>query len=100
MPKEKTKKITPMMQQWHSIRSQLSEDTLLLFRLGDFYEVFHQDAEKGSRLLGITLTQRNGIPMAGIPYHAADTYLQKLLNQGIKIAFALILFNASVKLLL
>ena len=87
MPKEKTKKITPMMQQWHSIRSQLSEDTLLLFRLGDFYEVFHQDAEKGSRLLGITLTQRNGIPMAGIPYHAADTYLQKLLNQGIKIAF-------------
>ena len=87
MPKEKTKKITPMMKQWHSIRSKLSDDTLLLFRLGDFYEVFHQDAEKGSMLLGITLTQRNGIPMAGIPYHAADTYLQKLLNKGIKIAF-------------
>jgi DNA mismatch repair protein MutS len=86
MPKEKTKKLTPMMQQWHSIRSQLSEDTLLLFRLGDFYEVFHQDAEKGARLLGITLTHRNGIPMAGIPYHAADTYLQKLLDQNIKIA--------------
>lgn len=86
MPKEKTKKITPMMQQWHSIRSQLSEDTLLLFRLGDFYEVFHQDAEKGARYLGITLTHRNGTPMAGIPYHAADTYLQKLLDQNIKIA--------------
>lgn len=86
MPKEKTKKLTPMMQQWHSIRSQLSEDTLLLFRLGDFYEVFHQDAEQGARLLGITLTHRNGIPMAGIPYHAADTYLQKLLDQNIKIA--------------
>ena len=75
------------MRQWHSIRSQLSEDTVLLFRLGDFYEVFHQDAEKGAKLLGITLTQRNGIPMAGIPYHAADSYLQKLLDQGIKIAF-------------
>ena len=86
MPNEKTKKITPMMQQWHSIRSQLSEDTLLFFRLGDFYEIFHQDAEKGAKLLGITLTQRNDIPMAGIPYHAADNYLQKLLNQGIKIA--------------
>lgn len=87
MPNEKTKKITPMMQQWHSIRSQLSDDTLLLFRLGDFYEVFHQDAEKGAKILGITLTQRNGIPMAGIPYHAADSYLQKLLDRGIKIAF-------------
>ena len=86
MPNEKTKKMTPMMQQWHSIRSQLSEDTLLFFRLGDFYEIFHQDAEKGAKLLGITLTQRNDIPMAGIPYHAADNYLQKLLNQGIKIA--------------
>ncbi len=74
------------MQQWHSIRSQLSDDTLLLFRLGDFYEVFHQDAEKGSQYLGITLTHRNGTPMAGIPYHAADTYLQKLLDQNIKIA--------------
>ncbi|MFL2825590.1 MAG: DNA mismatch repair protein MutS [Coraliomargaritaceae bacterium] len=87
MPNEKTKKMTPMMQQWHSIRSQLPEDTLLFFRLGDFYEIFHQDAEKGAKLLGITLTQRNDIPMAGIPYHAADNYLQKLLNQGIKIAF-------------
>lgn len=87
MTNEKIKKVTPMMQQWHSIRNQLPDDALLLFRLGDFYEIFHQDAEKGSRILGITLTQRNGIPMAGIPYHAADTYLQKLLNQGIKIAF-------------
>ena len=87
MPNEKTKKMTPMMQQWHSIRNQLPEDTLLFFRLGDFYEIFHQDAEKGAKLLGITLTQRNDIPMAGIPYHAADNYLQKLLNQGIKIAF-------------
>ncbi len=80
------KKLTPMMQQWHEIRARLADDTLLLFRLGDFYEVFQQDAERGAKLLGITLTHRHGMPMAGIPYHAADTYLQKLLDQGIKIA--------------
>ena len=80
------KKLTPMMQQWHEIRAKLSDDTLLLFRLGDFYEIFQQDAERGAKLLGITLTHRHGMPMAGIPFHAADTYLQKLLDQGIKIA--------------
>lgn len=80
------KKLTPMMQQWHEIRGQLSDDTLLMFRLGDFYEIFKQDAERGAKLLGITLTHRHGMPMAGIPYHAADGYIQKLLDQGIKIA--------------
>jgi DNA mismatch repair protein MutS len=80
------KKLTPMMQQWHEIRAKLNDDTLLLFRLGDFYEIFQQDAERGAKLLGITLTHRHGMPMAGIPYHAAETYLQKLLDQGIKIA--------------
>lgn len=78
--------LTPMMQQYHSIRSSLGADTLLLFRLGDFYEIFLEDAERGSKLLGITLTRRNGMPMAGIPYHAADGYIQKLLDQGIKVA--------------
>jgi DNA mismatch repair protein MutS len=78
--------LTPMMQQYHSIRSGLGADTLLLFRLGDFYEIFLEDAERGSKLLGITLTRRNGMPMAGIPYHAADTYIQKLLDQGMKVA--------------
>jgi DNA mismatch repair protein MutS len=86
MPAQKTKKITPMMQQWHEIRAKLSDDTLLLFRLGDFYEVFNQDAERGAEYLGITLTYRHGMPMAGIPYHAADNYIQKLLDQGIKVA--------------
>ena len=80
------KKLTPMMQQWHEIRARLADDTLLLFRLGDFYEIFKQDAEKGAKLLGITLTHRHGMPMAGIPYHAADNYMQKLLDRGIKIA--------------
>jgi DNA mismatch repair protein MutS len=75
-----------MMQQWHEIRAKLSDDTLLMFRLGDFYEIFKQDAEWGAKLLGITLTHRHGMPMAGIPFHAADGYIQKLLDQGVKIA--------------
>ena len=83
---DEAQKLTPMMRQWHDMRARLGEDTLLLFRLGDFYEIFLQDAERGAQLLGITLTHRHGMPMAGIPYHAADTYLQKLLDQGIKIA--------------
>lgn len=86
MAAEKPKKITPMMQQWHEIRAKLSDDTLLMFRLGDFYEIFLQDAEWGAKLLGITLTHRHGMPMAGIPFHAADGYIQKLLDQGVKIA--------------
>lgn len=86
IPQMAEKKLTPMMQQWHEIRAQLSDDTLLLFRLGDFYEIFLQDAERGAKLLGITLTHRHGMPMAGIPFHAADNYIQKLLDQGIKIA--------------
>jgi DNA mismatch repair protein MutS len=80
------KKLTPMMQQWHEIRAKLADDTLLMFRLGDFYEIFKQDAEWGAKLLGITLTHRHGMPMAGIPFHAADGYIQKLLDQGVKIA--------------
>ena len=86
MSSEKSKKLTPMMQQWHEIRAKLADDTLLMFRLGDFYEIFKQDAEWGAKLLGITLTHRHGMPMAGIPFHAADGYIQKLLDQGIKIA--------------
>ena len=54
MSADKPKKVTPMMQQWHEIRGQLSDDTLLMFRLGDFYEIFLQDAEWGAKLLGIT----------------------------------------------
>ena len=53
-----------MMLQWHEIRAKLADDTLLMFRLGDFYEIFKQDAEWGAKLLGITLTHRHGMPMA------------------------------------
>jgi DNA mismatch repair protein MutS len=75
-----------MMRQYWEIRHSLPEQTLLFFRLGDFYEMFGEDAEIGSRLLGIVLTQRQMIPMAGIPFHAAETYISKVLNGGYKIA--------------
>ena len=61
-------------------------DHLLLFRLGDFYELFAEDAELGARLLQITLTARQSVPMAGIPHHAADGYIARLVQAGQKIA--------------
>ncbi len=87
MANEKAKtKTTPMMEQYLEVKRGLPPRTLLLFRLGDFYEMFHDDAEDGSRLLGITLTQRQGTPMAGIPYHAAEGYIAKALAAGRKVA--------------
>ncbi len=80
------KKETPMMGQYRSIRNQLPDDVLLFFRLGDFYEMFFDDAVEASRILDIALTKRNKIPMCGIPYHAADTYLAKVLRAGKKVA--------------
>ena len=58
MPAEKPKKVTPMMQQWHEIRGQLADDTLLMFRLGDFYEIFLQDAERGAQLVKLARGER------------------------------------------
>ncbi|ATC65840.1 DNA mismatch repair protein MutS [Nibricoccus aquaticus] len=78
--------MTPMMQQYHEVKRGLPRDTLLLFRLGDFYEMFFEDAEIASRLLGLTLTKRGETPMAGLPYHAADNYVGKLLAAGKKVA--------------
>ena len=75
-----------MMRQYDEIRTKLPEKTLLLFRLGDFYEMFNDDAKIGSQLLDITLTHRNKIPMAGMPFHAADTYINKILSFGYKVA--------------
>jgi DNA mismatch repair protein MutS len=77
---------TPMMRQYLEIKKTLPKKTLLFFRLGDFYELFNEDAEIGARLLGITLTRRGTMPMAGVPYHAATSYINKLLNRGYKIA--------------
>jgi DNA mismatch repair protein MutS len=79
-------KLTPMMRQYFEVKRGLPKDTLLLFRLGDFYELFFDDAVAASRILGLTLTKRQDYPMAGLPHHAADTYVGKLLAAGKKVA--------------
>ncbi|MDK2945543.1 DNA mismatch repair protein MutS [Geotoga petraea] len=76
---------TPMMKQYLEIKEK-NNDSILLFRLGDFYETFFEDAKKVSEILQIVLTKRNNHPMAGIPYHALDNYLKKLLDNGLKVA--------------
>ncbi len=78
--------MTPMMQQYFEVKRGLPRDTLLLFRLGDFFELFFDDAVVASKLLGLTLTKRIDHPMAGIPAHALDTYVNKLLAHGKKVA--------------
>ena len=85
----KIKKLTPMLKQFIAIKEQ-HPDKLLLFRMGDFYETFFEDAKTASKILGITLTARNKkaddpIPLAGFPYHALDNYLDKLVKQGLKV---------------
>ncbi len=77
--------VTPMMEQYLSLKREL-QDEILFFRLGDFYEMFLDDAKEVSKLLNLTLTARNGIPMCGIPYHAAKNYIKRLLDVGKKIA--------------
>ncbi len=81
---------TPMMKQYEEIKKQYT-DCLLLYRMGDFYELFLEDALIGSKILNITLTHKRGgkdgnIPMAGIPFHAVDSYLTKLVKEGYKVA--------------
>ena len=76
---------TPMMRQYKRIKKSHT-DSILFFRLGDFYEMFLSDAKEASSILNITLTKRHGIPMCGIPYHAAHGYISRLLKAGKKIA--------------
>src|SRR5256714_227762 len=78
--------VTPMMAQYRRIRSELPKDALLLFRLGDFYELFFEDAQIGAQLLNVALAERGMIPMCGIPFHAANTYIGRLLKAGRKVA--------------
>ncbi len=78
--------LTPMMQQYQRLRKSIPADTLLLFRLGDFYELFFEDAKEASALLNVALTKRNGMPMCGVPYHAARTYIAKLIKAGRRVA--------------
>ncbi|MFH1245169.1 MAG: DNA mismatch repair protein MutS [Candidatus Omnitrophota bacterium] len=81
---------TPMLKQYHSIKAQYP-DCVLFFRLGDFYEMFYEDAKKASGILDLVLTsrpagQQGKVPMCGVPYHAADTYISRLIKAGIKVA--------------
>jgi DNA mismatch repair protein MutS len=78
--------LTPMMQQYRRLRTSIPADTLLLFRLGDFYELFFEDAKEASALLNVALTKRNGVPMCGVPYHAAQGYVAKLIKAGRRVA--------------
>src|SRR5881296_179314 len=81
---------TPLMRQYHTAKQQVP-NALLMFRLGDFYELFYEDAVTAARELEITLTSRNKekgqpIPMCGVPYHAAEGYVARLIQKGFKIA--------------
>ena len=85
-------KLTPAMQQYVDLKKQYA-DSILLFRLGDFYEVFFEDATLCSKLLDLVLTSKNKnapnpIPMAGMPHHSVDKYITKLVNNGYKVALA------------
>ena len=83
-------KLTPMLQQYMDIKEN-TKDALVFYRLGDFYELFFEDALIASKALDLVLTQRNAgnnqkAPMCGVPHHAAKSYIQKLVNQGFKVA--------------
>src|SRR5580704_19345023 len=87
-----TEPTTPLMRQYHAVKKQHSS-ALLLFRLGDFYELFYEDAVVASKILQITLTSRNkekdqAVPMCGVPYHAAENYIARLIRAGHKVAIS------------
>ena len=78
---------SPLMKQWHEIKAQYP-DALLLFRVGDFYEAYNEDAEQATKILGITLCRRGkaGFNFCGFPFHALDAYLPKLVRAGKRVA--------------
>src|ERR1019366_3692707 len=78
--------LTPMMAQYRRIKGELPKDALLLFRLGDFYEMFFEDAQTGAQLLNLSLTAGKGVPMCGLPHHAANGYIARILKAGRKVA--------------
>src|ERR1700756_5736208 len=83
-------KVTPMLQQYLQIKARY-QDAILFFRLGDFYEMFFEDAQTASKILDIALTSRNKnqeswVPLCGVPYHSAEPYIQRLLDAGHKVA--------------
>ncbi len=80
--------LTPMMAQYQAMRRSLPADVLLLYRLGDFYEMFFEDAKTAAPILNVALTKRNTVPMCGVPYHAADNYIARLVRAGKRVAIA------------
>lgn len=82
---EQGARITPMMKQFLDLKQQYS-DCILLFRAGDFYETFYDDAKTASKVLGITLTKRGETPMAGVPFHSINPYIKKLVQNNFKVA--------------
>ncbi len=80
--------LTPMMRQYREAKASIPPDAVLLFRLGDFYEEFFEDAERVSSVLELVLTKRQGVPMCGFPHHALEAYLPKLVAAGVKVAIA------------
>ncbi len=80
-------KTSPMMAQWHACKASCPNG-VLLFRLGDFYEAFYEDAIVLSKELGLTLTKRQDIPMAGVPFHSSEGYIDKLVAKGYRVAVA------------
>jgi DNA mismatch repair protein MutS len=80
-------KTSPMMAQWHACK-KAAKDAILLFRMGDFYESFYDDAALISRELDVVLTKRQGIPMCGVPHHTYESYLDRLISKGYRVAVA------------
>ena len=83
-----TSELTPAMRQYMQAKSELPADTILLFRMGDFYELFFEDAKTAAPLMDVVLTARAGVPMCGVPYHAVKTYVGRILEGGYKVAVA------------
>jgi DNA mismatch repair protein MutS len=80
--------LTPMMAQYQAMRRSLPADVILFYRLGDFYEMFFDDAKAAAPILNVALTKRGGTPMCGVPYHAAQGYIARLLKAGKRVAIA------------
>ncbi len=78
--------LTPMMSQYRRIKAELPPGTILFFRLGDFYEMFFEDAIEASQILDIALTKRQKVPMCGVPHHTYEIYLARLIRAGKKVA--------------
>jgi DNA mismatch repair protein MutS len=85
MRKTSSEKLTPLMRQYYNIKSKYP-GVILFFRLGDFYEMFGEDAVQAAPLLDVVLTNKAGTPMCGVPYHSVSSYIRKLITTGLKVA--------------